>query len=104
MRTSGWSLPAVVDPKVAQARRPSSMLERERVSYLVDGRGQMSADLASSFFRPSKTSKTVSAPEFAVAVTAKSCGGSCCAALVGPVVTVCQAGLPWIPGGEKSAG
>ena len=53
---------------------------------------QRRAELASSFFKPSKTPNGVSASGFAFAVMAKSCGGRCCEAFVGPVVTVSHAG------------
>jgi hypothetical protein len=94
----------VVEPEVVQARRPSNTLEGERVSNLADGRCQMSADFASSFFSPSNTPSGVSAPASDLAVMAKSCGAKCCEALVGPVVTVSQAELLRMPGGGSKLG
>jgi hypothetical protein len=62
---------------------------------------QITDDLGSSFFKPLKKPNGVSSSARDFGVIAKSCGGSCCEAVVGPVVTVSHAGLLRTPGGGR---
>jgi hypothetical protein len=98
------SLPAAVEPEIAQTRRPSSTLEGEGVSHLADGRGpderRRRVELSEAVETPNGTRAVTSDLD----VMAKTCGGKCCEALVGPVVTVSQAGLLRMPGGGSKLG
>jgi hypothetical protein len=65
---------------------------------------QITAALASSLVKSLKKPNGVSSSAWDVGVIAKSCGTRCCEGVVGPVVTVRQAGLLLTPGGGRVVG